>query len=164
MRKSRRFRPTIFLTRCGLGCFGLICCAQAVNVLHFDPPPPLKAKIGSTVEARVPLSLQEGYHVNSNKPSDEYLIPLQLTWSKGVLEPAGVTYPKPRFEKYQFSPDKPLSVFSGNFELVAKFTVPATAVPGPAAMNGKLRYQACNNTMCLTPKNMDVALQVDIVK
>jgi len=112
----------------------------------------------------VPLSLQEGYHVNSNKPSDAFLIPLELTWSKGVLEPAGVVYPKPRMEKYQFSPDKPLSVFSGSFELVAKFSVPSTALPGPAAMSGKLRYQACNNTMCLTPKNMDVAIQLDIVK
>jgi hypothetical protein len=153
------FRPTAFLGFCGLIGF-----AQAVNVLHFDPPPAIKAKIGGTVEARVPLSLQEGYHVNSNKPSDEYLIPLQLTWSKGVLEPAGVVYPKARLEKYQFSPDKPLSVFSGSFELIAKFTVPATAVAGPAAMSGKLRYQACNNTMCLAPKNMDVAIQLDIVK
>ncbi|HEY1756885.1 MAG TPA: protein-disulfide reductase DsbD domain-containing protein [Bryobacteraceae bacterium] len=143
----------------GVGCF-----AQAVNVLHFNPPPPLRAKIGTTVEAKVPLSLMEGYHVNSNTPSDDYLIPLQLTWTKGALESAGVVYPKPRLEKYQFSPDKPLSVFSGNFELTAKFTVPATAAPGPAAVNGKLRYQACNNTMCLAPKSMDVALQVDIVK
>src|SRR5580692_11734248 len=158
MRTVRWFLP-IFLTGLGLICFG-----QAVNPLHFEAPPPVRAKIGTMVEARVPLSLLEGYHVNSNKPSDEYLIPLQLTWTKGVLEPAGVVFPKPRLEKYQFSPDKPLSVFSGNFELVAKFTVPATAVVGPAAMNGKLRYQACNNTMCLAPKNMDVARQVDIVK
>jgi hypothetical protein len=147
-----------------LACCGLLCFAQGSNVLHFDPPPPLKAKAGTTVEAKVPLSLQEGYHVNSNTPSDEYLIPLQLTWSKGVLAPAGVAYPKPRMEKYQFSPDKPLSVFSGSFELVAKFTVPASAAAGPTAMTGKLRYQACNNTMCLPPKTMDVALQVDIVK
>lgn len=111
----------------------------------------------------MPLSLQEGYHVNSNTPSDAFLIPLNLTWSKGVLEPAGVVYPKPRMEKYQFSPDK-LSVYSGNFELVAKFTVPATAVPGPAAMTGKLHYQACNDRMCLAPKNIEVALQVDVVK
>src|SRR6202167_908416 len=98
MRRVRWFLPT--------ACFGLICFAQAVNVLHFDPPPPLRAKIGTAIEAKVPLSLQEGYHVNSNKPSDEYLIPLQLTWTKGVLEPVSVVYPKPRLEKYQFSPDK----------------------------------------------------------
>jgi hypothetical protein len=158
MMKFMHLRST-FLAFCGTVCF-----AQSPNVLHFDPPPAIRAKIGTTVEAKVPLSLQEGYHVNSNKPADEYLIPLQLTWSKGVLEPAGVVYPKPRMEKYQFSPDKPLSVFSGSFELVAKFTVPAGATPGPAAMTGKLRYQACNNTMCLTPKNMDVAIQVDVVK
>ena len=129
MRTVRWFLP-IFLTGLGLICFG-----QAVNPLHFEAPPPVRAKIGTMVEARVPLSLQEGYHVNSNTPSDTFLIPMQLTWTKGVLEPAGVVFPKPRLEKYQFSKDK-LSVFSGNFELIAKFTVPATAAVGPAAMNG----------------------------
>jgi hypothetical protein len=140
-----------------------LCFAQAVNPLHFEPPPAIRAKIGATVEAKVPLSLQEGYHVNSNMPADPFLIPLLLTWNKGVLEPAGVVFPKPHLEKYQFSPDK-LSVFSGNFELVARFTVPATAAPGPAAMTGKLRFQACNNSMCLPPKTLDLAIQVDVVK
>ena len=86
-----------------LAICGLICFAQAINVLHYDPPPPVRAKIGKQGRGQVPLSLQEGYHVNSNTPSDEYLIPLQLTWSKGALEPAEVVYPKPRMEKYQFS-------------------------------------------------------------
>ena len=72
----------------------------------------------------MPLSLQEGYHVNSNHPPDEYLIPLRLTWSKGALEPAEVVYPKPAQYKIQSEP-KPLSVYSGNFELIAKFNVPA---------------------------------------
>jgi hypothetical protein len=111
----------------------------------------------------VPLSLQEGYHVNSNHPSDEYLIPLKLTWSKGALEPAETVYPKPTLHKVQSEP-KPLSVYSGNFELIAKFNVPATAVTGPVGMNGKLKYQACNDKMCLAPKDLDVNVQLDIVK
>ncbi len=39
----------------------------------------VKAKPGSTVEAKVSLQLRQGYHVNSNTPSDDYLIPLKLT-------------------------------------------------------------------------------------
>ncbi len=58
-----------------------------------------------------------------------------------------------------------MSVYSGNFELIAKFNVPATAVTGPIGMNGKLkRYQACNDKMCLAPKDLDVNVQLDIVK
>ncbi len=123
----------------------------------------MRAKIGSTVDVPVPLSLAEGYHVNSNHPSDEYLIPLRLTWSKGVLTPGDVVYPTPTQHKIQSEP-KPLSVYSGNFQLIAKFNVPATAVAGPAAMSGKLRYQACNDKMCLAPKDLDVSVQLDIVK
>ena len=115
------------------------------------------------MEAKVSLQLRQGYHVNSNTPSDEYLIPLKLTWTPGALEAAGITYPKPLMEKYSFS-QKPLSVFSGNFDLTTKFKVPATASVGQTSVSGKLRYQACNDNMCLPPKNLDVVLQVDIFK
>ena len=136
---------------------------QNNNVLGVAPSAPLQAKVGATVEAKLPLELRAGYHLNSNTPSDAYLIPLKLTWNPGPIDAAGVIYPKPQMEKYSFS-DKPLSVFSGNFELVTRFKVPANAIVGPTAITGKLRYQACNDTMCLAPKTIDVRLQVDIVK
>lgn len=123
----------------------------------------MRAKIGGTVEVPISLSLQEGYHVNSNHPPDEYLIPLRLTWTKGALQPGETTFPKPTEYKIQSEP-KPLSVYSGSFQLVAKFIVPATAVTGPVGMNGKLRYQACNDKACLPPKDLDVNVQLDIVK
>ncbi len=107
--------------------------------------------------------MRPGYHTNSNTPSDPYLIPLKLTWNPGPLEAVSVMYPKPAMEKYSFS-DKPLSVFSGNFDLSTTFKVPANAIPGPTAVTGKLRYQACNDSMCLAPKTIDVRLQVDIVR
>jgi thiol-disulfide isomerase/thioredoxin len=137
--------------------------AQSAVVLTVAPSTPVQAKIGATVDAKLPLQLRPGYHVQSNTPTDKYLIPLKLTWNPGPLQPAAVVYPKPLMEKYSFSP-QPQSVFSGNFELTTKFKVPASAIAGPTAITGKLRYQACNDTMCLPPRNMDVSLQVDIVR
>lgn len=58
----------------------------------------------------------------------------------------------------------PVSVFSGNFDIATKFKAPATAPVGPAIVSGKLRYQACNDTMCLPPKTIDISLTVDVVK
>ena len=142
---------------------GLACFAQAVNVLHYNPPAPVRAPIGGSVQVKLPLSLQEGYHVNSDKPTDPYLIPLKLTWTPGPLQPGEIVYPKPTMHKVQSEP-QPLAVFSGMFELTANFKVPATAVTGPAAMNGKLRYQACNDKMCLAPKDIPINIQLDIVK
>src|SRR5437879_2772643 len=93
------------------------------NVLAVAPgAAAIQAKVGATVDAKLPVQLQPGFHLNSNTPSDAYLIPLKLTWNPGPLEPLGVTYPKPQMEKYSFS-EKPISVFSGNFDLVTKFKV-----------------------------------------
>jgi hypothetical protein len=136
------------------------------SVLKYNAPPFLKAKAGAIVEARLPLELQAGYHVISNTPTDKYMIPLRLTWEKSALESTETTFPKPVMEKYSVpgEPDTRISVFTGKFELVNKFKVPAGATPGPTTVTGKLRYQACNDVMCLPPKNLDVALQVEIVK
>ena len=136
---------------------------QSINALTVAPAAPLRAKVGTTVEAKLQLQVRSGYHVQSNTPSDPYLIALKLTWNAGPLESAGVVYPKPQMEKYSFS-DKPLSVFSGNFDVDTKFKVPANATPGPTAVTGKLRYHACNDNMCLPPKTVDVKLQVDIAR
>ena len=99
--------------------------------------------------------------MNSNTPSEDYLIPLKLTWAKEPLAAEQVIYPKPQMEKYDFSPT-PLSVFSGNFEIVTRFKAPADARNGPAMMTGKLRYQACNNRECLPPRTLDVLVSLDI--
>ena len=137
--------------------------AQSINALTVGPPAPVRAKVGTTVDAKLQLQVRDGYHVQSNTPLDKYLYALKLTWNPGALESSGITYPKPQMEKYSFS-ETPLSVFSGNFEVVTKFKVSASAIPGPSAVTGKLRYQACNDTMCLPPKTIDVSLPVDIVR
>jgi Disulphide bond corrector protein DsbC len=135
--------------------------AQTSPILSVAPPSRLTAKRGTATEAKIAVTLQEGYHVNSNTPSESYLIPLKLTWTPGPLEPVTVVYPKPRMEKYQFSAT-PLSVYTGNFDLVSKFKAPAAAESGPAIMVGKLRYQACNNNACFPPKTVEVKLPVEV--
>jgi hypothetical protein len=137
--------------------------AQAPNVLSVAPPAKLTAKQGSIVTATTTLKLQVGYHCNSDKPKDEYLIPLKLTWTAAPLEVADVAYPKPQMEKFSFSPE-PMPVFTGDFEVVTRFKVPASATIGSTVLTGKLRYQACNDRMCLQPKTIDVLLPVDIIR
>jgi hypothetical protein len=135
--------------------------AQGNQYLTAEAPQKLAAKRGASAEAKIAVSVQPGFHVNSNSPSDAYLIPLSLKWTPGSLEPGEVVFPKPQLEKYEFS-DKPLSVFTGDFNLVAKFKVPASASQGPGIMLGKLRYQACNNNSCFPPKTVEVRLPFQV--
>lgn len=105
------------------------------------------------------VNVLPGFHVNSDKPKDEFLIPLKLTWMPGPLEATSVTYPKP--EDIKVGKDM-LSVFTGSFTVKTQFKVRDSATPGPAIMTGKLRYQACNNQMCFRPSSIDIRLPVEI--
>jgi hypothetical protein len=133
------------------------------NVLTVGKIPTVKAKLGSTVTVKVPLELRAGFHLNSNTPSDKYLVPLKLTWDKGLMAATDVIFPKPSMETFEFQ-KTPLSVFTGNFEITTKFKVAPTAPPGPTAISGVLSYQACNNRECLQPKKIPVTLQVDMIR
>jgi len=136
----------------------LFCSAQQ-NKLIVHPPDPLTAKRGSSMTEKLELAVLPGFHVNSDKPKDEFLIPLKLTWTAGPLEAADVNYPKAEEIKVG---NQMVTVFTGKFALETKFQVPANAPKGNAVMLGKLRYQACNNEMCFRPSSVDVRLPVAI--
>jgi len=135
---------------------------QSNGYLSVGQLPKVAGKRSAAVQVKIPCVVQPGYHVNSNKPSDEYLIPLKLTWkSTGALEGGQVVYPKPALEKYQFS-ETPLSVLTGNFDLVASFKVAATAPAGPGVAVGQLRYQACSDKACFPPKTVEVTVPYQV--
>jgi DsbC/DsbD-like thiol-disulfide interchange protein len=91
--------------------------------------------------------------VNSNKPKDEYLIPLAITWkSLGALEGGQLMFPKP--ETIKVAGEDTL-VFTGNIDVTASFKVSDKAPGGPGIATGTLRYQACNDKACFPPKNID---------
>ncbi len=105
------------------------------------------------------VAVLSGFHVNSDKPRDEFLIPLKLTWTEGPLEAKSVIYPKP--EEIRVGKDL-LVVFTGNFTIQTAFKAPEHATPGSATVAGKLRYQACNNEMCFRPASIEVRVPVVI--
>jgi hypothetical protein len=136
--------------------------AQGSGYLSVGEAPKIAGKRGAAVQVKIPVTVLNGYHVNSNTPSEEYLIPLKLTWtSTGALEGGTVTYPKGALEKYEFS-DKPISVYTGSFDLTANFKVAANAPAGPGAAVGKLKYQACSNRACFPPKTVDVNVSYQV--
>src|SRR3954451_6610216 len=132
------------------------------NVVTVTPPEKVVAKRGTTETADFAISVKTGFHVNSNKPADEYLIPLKFTFpTDGPVQVDGVEYPKPSMEKLAFSPT-PVSVFQGEFHTHVKFKAAANAPAGTTQITGKLRYQACNERMCLPPRTLEIKVPVEI--
>src|SRR6202030_4042292 len=86
-----------------LAALFLPCCSAQTSVLSIGPLKKVEAKPGAALEVKTAVLLQSGYHVNSNTPSEAYLIPLRLTWEPGALHAVEVVFPKPHMEKYEFS-------------------------------------------------------------
>ena len=105
------------------------------------------------------VAILPGFHVNGDKPKDEFLIPLKLTWMGGALETKSIKYPAP--EELQVGADK-LVVLTGNFQITTEFKAPQSAPVGTTTVTGKLRYQACNNQMCFRPASIDISLPVAV--
>jgi hypothetical protein len=144
-----------------LACFSaLYSHAQGSGHLKTGAPEKVVGKRGEAVKSKIPVSIDAGFHVNSNKPSQEFLIPLSLTWaSTGALEAGVVVYPKATTETVA---DQKLSVFTGNFDLIANFKIAAGASAGPGSAAGKLKYQACNSNTCFPPKTIEISVPYQV--
>jgi hypothetical protein len=106
-----------------------------------------------------------GFHVNSNKPSAEYLIPTVLKIDAPTdIVLGGTTYPEGQEMSFAFAPDEKLSVYSGEFDLQLSVRPLASVLPGRYAFRGELKYQACDKAACYPPKKLPVLFDVKVVK
>lgn len=112
---------------------------------------------GKEFQVAVVLKIRDGYHINARKPTLEYLIPTDLK----VELPAGykatdVAYPDGTLKSFAFSKTEKLNVYTGTVILRLKVTAPDDAPLGAQHIPLKLRYQACNDSVCLPPVRQDV--------
>lgn len=120
---------------------------QAASIV---PPAPLELRAGEEVELPLTVRIRRGYHINSDNPAEEYLIPTRVTWNAAPLEVMSVEYPEAEIVIYEFS-DEPLLVYSGDIVIRTRFKVPSKPPSGLSEIAGSLRYQACNDKACLAP-------------
>ena len=106
-----------------------------------------------------------GFHVNSNHPKSEFLIPtiLKLNPPTDIMI-GGITYPAGEEMSFAFAPDDKLSVYAGEFPLTVEVRPLAGVLPAKYMIHGELRYQACDNAACYPPKKLPVQFEVKVVK
>lgn len=105
---------------------------------------------GKEFQIALAVEIAHGYHMNSHHPTDKYLIPTTLTPKLPTgFELLDTIYPAGRIEKFSFSPDKGLDVYSGSVILKLRLIAHNDAPIGAVTLPVTLRYQACNDTTCL---------------
>lgn len=118
-------------------------------------------------QTKVPLNFRvvHGFHINSNAPKDEFLIPTALKMDPPTDIALGkIEYPAGEDVAFPFSPDTKLNVYSGDFTINLSVHPLTSVVPGKYVMRGVLRYQACDNAQCFPPKTLPVSFEVKVVK
>jgi len=123
---------------------------------------PVDLAVGSTAEATVHLTIQNGYHINANPPTYTYLkaTELEVPASEG-LSVSFITYPNPITKQFSFA-DKPLSVYEGETLLKIMLKADKSVKKSERSLAARLRVQACDDQVCYPPGVLEVSIPVRI--
>ncbi len=121
-----------------------------------------KVNRGRTVRATVTMDIPGGYHVNSARPLEKFLIPTSLK----VDAPDGmrvgpITYPRAVLRKFKFSKSN-VSVYEGRAVMRFNIIAPPGTSTGAKELKLNLRYQSCNDEVCFPPQTKELSLWLHV--
>jgi uncharacterized protein YcnI len=120
---------------------------------------------GREFKLAIVVDIASGFHINSHKPSEDYLIATTLTPKLPTgYELIDTIYPKGQLQKFSFSPNQPLDVYSGSVTLLLRMSTKTSAELGATEIPIVLRYQACNDSTCLPPVKLPLIAKFELAK
>ena len=121
-----------------------------------------KVNAGSQFKIAVKLNVDPTWHINSNQPKDDFLIPSKLSIDSTTgFSVDKIVYPKAENIKLEFS-ETPLSVWEGEVYAGILVKVSKDIKPGKYPLVVKFDYQSCNNATCLPPMTTSDTLQIEV--
>ena len=163
MRTTPQIVGMVLLTCAGLSAQDLT--GPRTPSVSMSPPPLISIHAGKPGQVHLSFHVASGFHINSNTPKSEFLIPTVLKLDPPTDIMIGkVTYPKGEELSFPFAPDEKLSVYSGTFDLSVAVHPLHDVVPIKYMVHGTLRYQACDKAACYPPKNLPVQFEVKVAK
>ncbi len=82
---------------------------------------------GKQFSVDLTVAINSNWHINSNKPNDEFLIPSVVSAKGKGIKLARIKYPKPHDVKFAFS-ESPVSVYEGETKIGLVFEVQESAI------------------------------------
>jgi thiol:disulfide interchange protein DsbD len=119
-------------------------------------------KPGSETRVAVVMDIQEGWHINANRPTLDWLIGTELSVELASgWRLADITYPPAKVFRFAFADDE-LAVYEGESPIFLTLAVPSDAATGTVSFGGRLRVQACDDQTCLPPSNIPVTFVLTV--
>ena len=132
----------------------IILLAQINSV--FAPPRQDLVKLSGGVDPSghgvMTAKIEDGWHIQSAHPLDTFTIPTALAID-GLIQ---ADYPPHVLKTFTFSGGTKLAVYEGTIQI--PFT--AKLKNGATSVNATLHYQACNDTVCLPPRDVSATISV----
>ena len=116
---------------------------------------------GGEIKLAVKAKIDSSWHINSNKPYDDYLIPTKLEIENPGFQIEQTSYPKAHDLKLSFS-ENPLSVWQYNILIGCLIKAKENLAPGNYPVVVVLNYQGCNNATCLPPTSVKDTVQIEV--
>lgn len=161
---SRRTKSALALCLALLAGTAVAQAGKAPSV-SVEPVPLVTAPRATQTMVDLNFRVARGFHINSNTPKSEFLIPTNLKMDLPTDIILGkIDYPAGTDMSFPFSPDEALNVYNGDFTIAVAVHPLHAVVPGKYVMHGVLRYQACDNAQCFPPKTLPVSFEVKVVK
>jgi hypothetical protein len=117
---------------------------------------------GRTVQGTIVMDIPSGYHANSNRPLEKFLIAtqLQIEAPQGIRVGA-VSYPRALLRSLKFSKNK-VSVFEGRTTMRFSVTAPRSFSGNSVELKARLKFQSCNDDTCFAPQTREVKLWLNV--
>lgn len=146
----------------------LLSCILALTAVtlpaQFDSPIPktdlvkltgmIHQKNGDQVSGVITATIEKGWHVNSAHPLESFAIPTTLAFDSAEIVKAD--FPPHVIKSFTFSNGAKLAVYEGTIAI--PFT--ANVKNGAQTITASLHYQACNDNVCLPPRNATLAMSL----
>ena len=148
--------------------FLIVFAAFAVNFVQAQNPvsmtmsvSPNSVPAGGKGTARISATIGGGWKMYSVTQGGGGPIPTRITLGEGPFKITGVSGPKP---KVAMDPNFQINTetYTGGATFTVGFTVDPGTPEGPQTLNVNVRYQVCNDTVCLPPKTVKLASAITV--
>jgi thiol:disulfide interchange protein DsbD len=134
------------------------------HVVTVLDPGEVRIVAGEKAETQVTVTIARGFRIQANPATEPFLIPatLELTADERVRV-GPIQYPPG--EPYRLrGADSELSIYGETLTIRVPLEAPPTSAQESVrvVLEGTLRYQACNQVVCLRPTSVPVRLPVRI--
>jgi hypothetical protein len=119
--------------------------------------------VGQHADARVVLTISQGFHINANPATFPYLIATELEVGNGygMVTAGKPVYPGAQTRRFKFA-EEPLAVYEGDVRLIVPLRTTSKVTRGSISLPISVTVQACDEEKCFPPGTLNTMIPIEV--